>query len=391
MNGRPKWSVAILSAVIGLLLCSPVPAQPVAKETAEQSARKAFANALHKFARDKAGRGQPGYFAIVRRGLDWFDALAQRDGPLRASRSTEFAGIDPTPEAIDGHPEGQALTSVRLGIKPSDARIVGGFEVEPGQFDQVVALTGNGFLCSGIALDSMTVLTAAHCACDLKLSESSGIFDRHKLVHIGQAVGGNAKQHKIDVRNTKFLSAFLSQTVPCGNMAASLRNGNPDLAVVRVVPGEPMAIAAMTVAAPAAFNAALGKPFFIVGFGCSSPTQPDGRFVRCRSNSIGKKLMGIVLRSEECVLGPGVCVPGKREFILSNFGTEAKADTCAGDSGGPVVIVDSTGAQFRPLLVGITSRALNSNGNCGFGGIYGRVASEKVIEWLGKRSENLVE
>jgi secreted trypsin-like serine protease len=64
------------------------------------------------------------------------------------------------------------------------------------------------------------------------------------------------------------------------------------------------------------------------------------------------------------------------EFVAAS--KSEKADTCKGDSGGPVFCVESDGA-FK--LIGITSRATpKSKDVCGDGGIYEAVGQYQV--WI---------
>lgn len=83
-----------------------------------------------------------------------------------------------------------------------------------------------------------------------------------------------------------------------------------------------------------------------------------------------------------------------REFVLSSLVTEtdAKADTCDGDSGGPVYFIGETARpdgrlELHRHLVGITSRGLGGvpqfgGTGCGGGGIYTAVAHPDVMAWL---------
>jgi secreted trypsin-like serine protease len=129
-------------------------------------------------------------------------------------------------------------------------------------------------------------------------------------------------------------------------------------------------------------NAALGADtFFIYGFGCTLPIQPTGQFKGCNSDSLGVKMTGFVTFSANCT-DPNACAPGGREFALRDIGSSAPIDTCGGDSGGPVIIIGSQTDALVYHLVGITSRPFNPNGNCGDGGIYGKVGTDEVIDWL---------
>src|SRR5215510_13666571 len=316
-----------------------------------------FALRLHRFAKKSAGVGTPSYYAIVRRGLDSYDEQVRRYGRIEGPAKVKFPSLAITPDAVDLDPSTQLLTSVRLGIRPDTSeRIVGGWEAREGQFEQTVMIQGNSFLCSGVALDRSTVLTAAHCACDLHLSPSqqeSEAREENKLVWVGLSNTSQVRRFRIDVRKTK----FISNEIPCPNVMPSVLAGSPDLALIGLqdrFESDPR----VKIATSAIFGASLSQnPFYVVGFGCTVPLQPNGRFLPCDSSSSGRKFVALINTSGPCTItGADGCSPGNREFVLRDF--DGKVDTCAGDSGGPAIVFDGTGFY----VAGITSRAWDVNG-----------------------------
>ncbi len=381
-------AIALLAAVVPFLVAGPPCSFAARAQPTFQELRDDFTRSLHDHARGRAAVGTPEYFAIVRRGMNQFDAFAEKLGMQRAKAAVKFDQLDATPEALDNEPVGQLSTKIRLGIQiDNDTRVVGGWKLKAGEFDEAVAITGGDQLCTGVALDAKTVLTAAHCICDLRLATSDD-DDRFKRVFVSTSIHVvGASKHRVDIAKTRFISRHLSNTEPCGSFAASLQAGNPDLAVVRVHDDEPMTVPAVKIATPSELAAAIGtpqkigEPVYVVGFGCTDPIQPGGPFLGCFEGKSGDKEAGVVFHSGHCTTG-GTCVPGAKEFVLRDLAGSKPVDTCGGDSGGPAVIINRDGASLRSRLVGITSRALNNNGNCGEGGIYTKVATDEVLGWL---------
>lgn len=381
--------IALLIAMVDMLHGGPSHGADLDLNAATASQVDDFRGKLHDFAVAKAGVKLPGYFAIVRRGLDQQDDLSSSVGSGSALAGVDLAKLSGSPEAVDLDPRGQVLTSLRLGIRPDNkARITDGKLLDPGEYDEAVMLTGNGFLCSGVAVDRSTVLTAAHCACDLHLAQSDGPFrDDQKVVVAGQSNAVDAKSSKIDLEATRFISKDVFGVLPCPDVLPGLQAGRPDLALVRLKAGSFIDAPPLKIATSELLEKSIGKSFFfVIGFGCTKPIQPSGHFLRCDSGSTGAKFGALINTSAQCS-NPGApdgCAPGAKEFSLrdSNF----KKDTCAGDSGGPVILFENNSFS----LAGITSRALNPNGTCGLGGIYEKVSTQEVVEWL-KKSVNVVQ
>jgi hypothetical protein len=364
MTGRsPTWLALVAAIVLSIGLSDPGLAQR-RNTRASSPPTSDFALRLHTFAAAKVGAGQPGYYAIVRRGFEKLDKLTPRFGIARAARSIDFTALDATPEAIDSDPSGQTLISVRLGIWPDNReRIVHGWPLQKGSFDTTVMLVGNGFLCSGIALDKRTVLTAAHCACDLHLAQSDGNnLDRGKQVLEGLGNDANSKRHPVVLGSTRFISVDVFGAPACPDVLPGIRAGRPDLALIKLGEDFEMDVPATKIATDAMLNTWIGvKFFYVVGFGCTVALQSAGRFYQCDSGSIGQKFAGVINGSAQCsnTSSADECAPGLKEFKLRD--NQTMTDTCAGDSGGPVVVLD--GSTF--FLVGITSRALSTGGVCG--------------------------
>ena len=191
----------------------------------------------------------------------------------------------------------------------------------------------------------------------------------------------------------------------CAGMEAQIRGGRLDLAVVEIAGAGSMLVSPAPIQKPEVFGPSVprtkqdGPAFFIFGFGCAAPDQIGGRFMGCGGQNSGGKRGGIIYYSVNCaplsvggfapdpIVGDPLsfCAPDAKEFILSNFFAKSKlvTDTCAGDSGGPVMqLAPNPAPGDRLRLVGITSRSLHPLGHCGFGGVYTKISDAKVIKWL---------
>ena len=222
--------------------------------------------------------------------------------------------------------------------------IVGGSDVPVGRWPDAVAIFGTAGSCTGTLIAPDLVLTAGHCA---------AINPTHIIANT------------IDYSKTGGIHINVAKTTAYPNWKDSY-----DVAVIELVAPiqgiEPRKLGmACTMAS---FTRSEAPAVHLVGFGS---TSLDGT----ASNS---KLLEAMTDVTDplCMDGRGckkALAPGG-EFVAGGTGT---ADSCFGDSGGPVYLDTANGA----VAIASVSRGVDGAATaCGGGGIY--VRTDKVVDWI---------
>lgn len=231
-----------------------------------------------------------------------------------------------------------------------DQPIVGGTNVQPGNWPDTVAVLGNQGVCTGTLIAPDVVLTAGHCA-DIDPT----------------AVIANTT----DYTSTGGTRVSVQRTVAYPDWENTY-----DVAVI--VLAQPITtVQPRKLGTTCTFNSF--EPYVmvrLVGFGA---TDMEGK----ATNSQLKEAMTAVT-DPMCSGGNGCntsVAPGG-EFIAGGSGT---ADSCFGDSGGPVYLETPRGT----VVVGAVSRGVNNAATpCGGGGIY--VRTDKIVEWIEETTSKTV-
>ncbi len=227
-------------------------------------------------------------------------------------------------------------------LSATRSAIVGGDEADAGQWPDTVAVLGAKGTCTGTLIAPDVVLTAGHCA---------GIEPAQVIANtVDYAQPGGIRVH-------------VARTEAFPDWQRSY-----DLAVL-VLASPVTEVAPRRIATACTYrDVARETPVRLVGFGA---TDVLGQM----SNTHLREAMTAVT-DPDCTGGNGCkgeLAPGG-EFVAGGTGT---ADSCFGDSGGPVLLDSAGGA----VVIGAVSRGVaNADTPCGGGGIY--VRTDSVIEWI---------
>lgn len=277
----------------------------------------------------KAAFGQPIEGEGSGESARWREALERLDFESKGLRQpVDDSGREATlpsgpssGEVDDVAPRAATAASAEVGASPDDREFL----------DVVLVGNANGYHCTGVLVAPTAVLTAAHCA-------------PAAMVGFGQ-------------RATQLLARV--------EVSRVVRHPQLDVALLRLARAVPLPIRPRRKVANRSAPATMVR---LVGFGVDDVRHPTSFGV--------KRRVDVLATGWGCDRGrvrSAGCRPGA-ELLLTAVGG---ADTCRGDSGGPVL--EPTDVGYR--LLAITSRSTASGGAaCGRGGIYVRV--DAIDLWL---------
>jgi endonuclease G len=232
-----------------------------------------------------------------------------------------------------------------------NSAVVGGTTVLPGQWPDAVAVLGSSGTCTGTLIAPDVVLTAGHCA--------------------------NIKPVQVIANTTDYsqdggVRVQVAKTVAYPNWQTEY-----DVAVL-VLASRIEGVAPRKVGTSCTFEEfSRSTAVRLVGFGA---TDTSGQVA---NTQLMQAMTEVV--DPECTGGQGckqAVAPGG-EFVA---GGSSGADSCFGDSGGPVYLDTSRGA----VVVGAVSRGVDgADTPCGGGGIY--VRTDKLIDWIEQTTERAIE
>ena len=223
--------------------------------------------------------------------------------------------------------------------------VVGGSMVPPGKWPDAVAVLGPKGTCSGTLIAPDVVLTAGHCA---GIEPDQVVIDTTNYNASGGQRRGVAKVTAFPNYQSSYDVAVVALDRPVDDVA-------------------PRAVASKCTYA----GFAAETEVHLVGFGL---TQSDGGGA---NTSLREAIAGVL--DPDCSGGNGCrdAASPDGEFVAGGGG----ADSCFGDSGGPVYLDTPRG----PVLIASVSRGLTgSDQPCGGAGIY--VRTDKLVPWIEKTS-----
>jgi secreted trypsin-like serine protease len=236
-------------------------------------------------------------------------------------------------------------------------------------------------LCTGTLIDSKHVLTAGHCACGSNYEII--LDDRADNAQVRPITGGPQLFGKDLCRDFR----------PVGDDLALLTLADPVRCPAVIDARGALSADCRTDAAHAKANApyrTFGYPQELF-YDILPRLERVGRlrafgYGFTEKGTLGVRMYAdIPIESTTCTERgyASECAPYSEIVLGERSGRTARKDTCRGDSGGPVFLMESG----RYTLVAVTSRASSARPddprlNCGGGGIYTVVSRESVRRWL---------
>jgi secreted trypsin-like serine protease len=280
----------------------------------------------------------------------YFESQQRATGRLRMATAAPPApsGSPMGPRSFHIHEDPRFARNARALAQRTVARvrIIGGTEVQPGEFDDCVAVGSDAeWGCSGTLVARNVVVTAGHCA------------DFATRVFFGTDVRAAGRVVRVRKRHRH----------------PRYHKGKHNDLMVLLLAENVTGVAPRRLAPARTINAATDGR--VVGFGHTDPTGTSG-YGR-------KRKVDVPVASPSCsgaIDGHDDSVSYGCDRLLELVAGRPllARDTCSGDSGGPFYVDDGNGAW---LLAAATSRATDSAvNNCGDGGIYVRL--DKYAKWI---------
>jgi secreted trypsin-like serine protease len=255
-------------------------------------------------------------------------------------------------------------------------KIVNGIDVAPRAYLQVVGITYAAERiprCTGTLIGPKFVLTAAHCVCDI---EHGDLRPTHVYVGDDPRYVGPGERPYYPIVDRRIALRCPVDTSSTGVDIAVLKLSAP-VAGVSPVP----------LAADAVVDGA--TTYRIVGFGATNQagTISDHKKLEAMVRAISNSCNGHAGGSADAQAYG--CQPGQ-EIVA---GAPDSADTCFGDSGGPLLVTRNGDAgppsSNGAMLAGVTSRSvISASRPCGSGGVYERLGPS-VRTWIDRAIQSL--
>jgi secreted trypsin-like serine protease len=268
----------------------------------------------------------------------------------------------------------EALVPEHDGTGRSRTRIVHGTKAQPGEWPAAVSLSilkegaRGGSLCAGTVIDSHWILTAAHCVFSRGTGGLKGLravtaFAKSNVPHSGEA-----RRIKSVVVHPKY-----APVARPGNGAGLIN----DVALLELE--TPTSAPRQKLAALSGQSTFLapGTMMTVIGWGLTKPRRPD-------EDQDPKYLSKVLLRADVPVPERSACetflgfTGATGESVFCAGDGKGVADSCNGDSGGPIF---AKGPAGEAIQIGVVSWG----DGCAMPGTYGAYATIPYFQrWIAK-------
>jgi hypothetical protein len=226
--------------------------------------------------------------------------------------------------------------------------------------------------CTGSMIDDENVLVAAHCLCGSMRADWVFVGER------AWETDGSIRD-SIAVLTQRNKDPNFCTTYQAWTKDRSKPYPDDDVAILQLTSSvKNRAIGNSVLPMPSFWNSEPPERVYVAGFGVADQTNHTGV----------KNIVDLKIENDGCeksTNGERRCVAGRSIIAVAPEGNPG-ADSCFGDSGGPLMVVDKDGIHY---LAGIVIRGTDDNkkNRCGRGGVYADLRDASLRRWIAENTK----